>query len=166
YFVGTISHADHDLEFPLWNLSRHEGNSSHDPNITKKRIEMSERWMERNPDDPDMPRMVFYLAEAYTGIDPARAIELYTRRLSGMGYYQEKYISLLKLARLVDAKEKKLAHLIAAQEMIPDRLEAFYDMLMIYQRSNQHRQACGVFFMAPISRTPSGGSLFVEKGVY
>jgi len=164
YFAGTVSHVDHDLDLSLWNFSRHEGNSSNDPDITKKRIEMSERWMERNPDDPSMDRMIFYLAEAYTSIDPNKAVELYKRRLEMGGYYQEKYISMLKIAELVEP-QYKLMYWALAQDMVPERLEAYYDMFIYYYSRGNHRKAAAIFFAAPSSRVPPAG-LFIKHQIY
>ena len=134
--------------------------------MTKKRIAMSERWLEKNPDDPDVSRMIFYLAEAYVGIDKDKAIDLYQQRLSYGGDSREKYISLLNMANLTERLEHKLTYWHIAQEMDPHRLEAFYDMFMYYHKCNQHRKAVGVYYMAPTSRIPPHGTLFVRQHIY
>jgi glycosyltransferase involved in cell wall biosynthesis len=166
YFTGTISYLDHELPLPLWNFSRHEGNSSRDPQIMDKRIAMSERWMERNPDSSDLDRMTYYLADAYIGRDNARAIELFKKRLTMKGFYQERYVSMLKLAKLVDPLAEKMWYWHSAQELCPERLEAFYDKLNYFHLKDNHRQAAAVYFAAPEERTPPSGSLFVERYVY
>lgn len=167
YFEGTTSNSTHDITIPLWNLSRHEGHSSRDPEITKKRIAMAEKWMDQNPDNPGISRMNFYLADAYTGIDNVKAIELYRKRLRDMrGYYQERYISMLKLARLLPDIGSKLYYWNLAQEMIPDRLEAYYDMFMFYYNQKNYKKAIGIFTMAPVSRVPPTDALFTRRDVY
>lgn len=169
YFVGTVSNVPHHLpsdKIPLWNLSRRQGNSSRDPDITKKRIAMAEKWMEKNPADPDMARMIFYLAEAYIGVNKEKAIELYKKRLEHVGYIQERYISLLKLAELESGWESKVVYWMAAQDLVPNRLEAFYDMMIWYYNRNEHRRAVSVFYSAPFSRVPPADAMFIRQSIY
>ena len=165
YFTGTVSYVTHDLDF-MWNFSRHQGNSSRDPDIMKKRIAMSKAWLSRNPDDSDAPRLIFYLAEALIGVDNPEAIRLYKKRLDLPGYYQEKYISLLKLADLVESEDEKMAYWIQAQNLVPNRLEAFHNMLMYCNSKRRFRQSAAIYFAAPESRTYPSDALFIRRIVY
>jgi tetratricopeptide (TPR) repeat protein len=176
YFIGTKDNTQHTIEF-MFNYARHEGNSSRDPEITKKRVIMSEKWLERNskdPNDTDYTRMLFYIAEAYSkleGLDEngksykEKAIETYKKRLEVGGFYQEKYISLLRMSKLVPDYEK-LALYLRATEICPERLEAFYELMMYYYNKGQHDKAAALGFLAPKSRVPPAGSLFVTEQIY
>lgn len=166
YFVGTESNIMVNIPLQLYNLARHEGNSSRDPEITKKRIEMAERWLEdQGVEDEGYPRMIFYLAEAYQSIDVKRSMELYEKRVLLKGYEEERYESLLKLGKLTDRDDLRLYFLTAAQDINPLRLEAYYDHFMYYFNKGEHRKAIGIYQMAPESRMPPPG-LFIIREVY
>jgi len=176
YFKGTEYTHTHSIDF-MWNYARHEGNSSRDPEITKKRVKMAEDWLDRNPKDPkdhDYSRMLFYIAEAYSFLDgedeqgksyKEKAIDSYKKRLEALGFYQEKYISMLRMSKLVSHAEK-IALYWRAIEFIPDRLEAFYELMMIYYTKGDHEKAAVIGALAPKSRDSPQGALFIDRNVY
>lgn len=165
FFTGTVYESIHNLT-GMWNLSKREGNSSNDPDIYPKRIKMSEAWIKKYPNDPEMPRMLFYLAEAYQGIDNERAKQLYRQRLDMVGGYQEKYIALLRFAKLLDDKYEKIALYHRAIDMCPQRLEAYYHLLIIHFDAKDYKKAAGVATMAPHERDPPEDAMFVERQIY
>ena len=176
YFTGTSYTRTHNIDF-LYNLARKEGNSSRDPDITKKRVKMAEAWLSRQTKDRknhDYARMLFYLAEAYTympGDDEngmsykQKAIEMYRERFECEGYYQEKYIGAIRASTLVPAPEK-LGLLLWAVELIPDRLEAIHELMMYYYKKGDHRKAAAIGYLAPENRIPPSDALFVDAEVW
>jgi hypothetical protein len=73
---------------------------------------------------------------------------------------------MLKLAKLVSTLDEKFRYWKAAQGLCPERLEAFYDMMNYFHLAGDHALAGSVYFIAPKSRTPPPGSLFIEQQVY
>lgn len=166
YFVGTVSTNTHDLQ-GWYNLARHEGNSSRDPAILDKRIEMSKGWLDRNPTSSERGRMVFYLADACVSAKRyEEAAKLYEERLELTGFFEEKYISLLKLSELYAAPDEKVLCLLKAIEFDPERLEAYYQLLMHYKSLNKFRESIAFYYAAPTTRALPNRSLFLEHAVY
>jgi len=176
YFTGTKYSLTYELNF-IWNLARREGNSSRDPNIARKRVKMGDTWLKTHSDDPkdhDYSRMTFYMAEAYSWLDgpdengldyKEKAIQTYKRRLECEGYYQEKYISYLRMAQLLPIPDRPAVYRQAIT-FIPDRLEAHYELMMLSYNQQNYKEAAEIGAAAPTSRTPPPGSLFTNIGIY
>lgn len=180
YFKAEKDERVHVVDF-IYNFARHEGNSSRDPKITQKRIDMTENWMKLGiganitdssgfiwpgPREEDVPRINFYLGEAYKCVDTQMAIFYYKKRLQNEGYVQEKYISLIDLHKLVKDDYEKVAHLIRAIELFPKRLEAPYYLMMHYMGKQEFRKAAAMGALASDNRVADQQDLFVEPAIY
>ena len=180
YFKATQDEHVAIIDF-LYNLARHEGNSSRDPDIIKKRIAMMENWFKlgigSNVTDPsgfvwpgpredDVPRVHYYLGEAYKYIDKTLAVYHYKKRMTMQGFTQERYVAAIDLARLVDKETEKLAYLLGALEEFPQRLEAPYYLMRHYQDKQDFKKAAAMGILAPEGRTPAVQDLFVEHAIY
>jgi hypothetical protein len=163
YFVGTV---DNSIEVISWmyNLARKEGNSSRNPDRYKHDAEM---FLEFLKEQPNEPRAVFYLAQTYESFDDSKAQEWYRKRIDiTSGYYQERYIACLRLAKKVREEKDKVQLLLKAIEIDSRRLEAYYELLMMEYSRGNYRKGAGWGIMAPMSREINSDFLFSEHSVY
>lgn len=173
------------------NYVRCESTSSKNP----RKYEFYAEWLEDYLiDHPNEPRSTFYLAQTYgDGGNIDKAIEYYNKRVGLGGYSQEEYISMLRcgryhIQRVYNSKnqplsvsesennereayqqqQSRLAELSfqKAISITPSRLEAPYELMMLYFNSERYNDALEVVYKyingAPIIDT----DLFVEKDIY
>lgn len=135
-----------------YNLARKQGNSSRDPARDLKGIEMLEKYLDTNPENP---RALFYLGQTCRDLGLAeRAIGYFARRAAVDGFVQEKYLALLYAARLHTNEAQKIELLWRAIGLLPGRLEAIYDLMMIHHVKGDHVRAAAIGGLAPVSPDP------------
>ena len=184
YFYGPKDNSEFHLN-DLWNYARTEGNSSRDPQIAVKRVAMGNKWLkkyraDRGPKSPldqsDYSRMIFYMAEAYSWLKGTsdsegvsyleKSLAAYRERLTlDLGNYSEKYISCLRMAELLDFKERPHIFLQAIM-LLPHRLEAYYQLFLIYYENQNYSLASEIIKLAPQDRTLGNNELFLNTAVY
>lgn len=163
YFVGVDDHKEEFIDF-IYNLARKQGNSSKNPDRYKKDAEMFIEFLNENPNEP---RATFYLAQTYESIDDEKAIEWYYKRIElTTGFYQERYISCLRLSKKVKDESEKKKLLIKAMEIDPRRLEAYYELMMIEYVKNNHNLAIPWGLLGMNSRKTNSEFLFIEHSIY
>ena len=163
--VATVNDSNDVNGINFFHLrARKQGNSSRNPQRYLNDAKQFEEYLAEHPGEP---RCLFYLAQTYEGIDKRKAIENYIKRLDAAGYYQEKYIALLRLGRLVDDKLEKVRWWNRAIDFIPSRLEAYHELINVYHHTFKNNHiAYGYVKAAPASREPDRDSLFTEKPTY
>lgn len=122
-----------DSQFYL--LARKEGNSARNPARKFNDVKMLKKWCE---DHPDCARGFFYYADALLSIGlQDKAKEAFIKRMNLSGYQEEIYISCLKIARhCTNDFAEKDKYLTKAANDFPQRLEAFYELLMLHKDKN------------------------------
>jgi hypothetical protein len=162
YFVGETRNSTHFIE-DVFLLARKEGNSAKNPDRYKKDVEMFIEFLKENPNET---RATFYLAQSLERIDDNLANETYKARIKLEGYYEEKYISCLRLGRRLKDEKEKIKYLIEGTFINPNRLECYYELMMHYYYKNDHKKAVGYGMMAPENRAITTGFLFSEPSIY
>jgi glycosyltransferase involved in cell wall biosynthesis len=149
-------------------LARKEGNSARDPARYDKDAMMFEEYLKEKGVE-NCAREVFYLAQTYESSSrsdgPALVKKYYDLRITMLnGYYQERYISALRMARRSENQEK-LTYLFTAIEICPHRLEAYYELIKYYEKSNMDL-AFRYGLMGLDYRVPVADDLFAEGEIY
>ena len=162
YLEGTISSDSKRIEW-LYNLARKEGNSSKNPNRYEKDAQMFLDYLKENPNET---RATFYLAQSYESVSKEKAIEWYKKRIELGGWYQEKYMSCLRLGRLVDNIEDKIKYWMLGITICSERLECYYELMMYFYNKEDHVKAYGFGSMAPANRDYNSSFLFTENSIY
>ena len=163
YLEGTVNSDNKRIEW-VYNLARKEGNSSKNPNRYEKDAEMFLDFLKENPEES---RAMFYLAQTYESVSQDKAIEWYKKRIElKHGWDQEKYMSCLRLGRIVNNMEDKIKYWMLGTTVCPDRLECYYELMMHFYNKDDHCKAFGFGSMAPTSRGYNASFLFVENNIY
>jgi len=160
YFVGAERNAVFHID-KFYNLWRKEGNSSRDPARDLKGIAWLEEYLREHPREP---RATFYLAQTERDCGfRDKAITHYTERANlEAGYDQERYLSWLYLARMATTEREKMHALWSAIDLLPERVEAIYELMMIYHNKRDHKKAAAIGALY-------GGSdkgMFLERAIY
>jgi hypothetical protein len=149
----------------IWIQARTEGSRSADPLKYAKDAEMIEEELKKGADPG---RNLFYLAQSYRDANNVeKAIEVYKRRAQRGGWIEETYICYVNLLKLVSTYEEKLTYACAAQDCLPDRREAIYE-LMLWCRKNSHchHQVVTLLGEAYKDVPMNPGRLFVDTNAY
>lgn len=162
YFVGETRNSTHFID-NVYLLARKEGNSAKNPDRYKKDVEMFIDFLKENPNEP---RATFYLAQSSEGLDEELANQTYKSRILLGGYYEEKYISCLRLGRRLKDESERIKYLFQGTLINPNRLECYYELMMIYYNKKDHKKAVSFGMMAPENRVAKSDFLFVETGIY
>lgn len=130
-----------------YNLARKQGNSSRDPARDLKGIALLEKYLATHPEHP---RALFYLGQACRDVgQDEQAMAWFDRRAAVEGFVQEKYLALLYGARLQNSEAAKIDRLWRAIGLLPNRLEAIYDLMMIHHLKGDHARAVAIGGLAP-----------------
>lgn len=150
-----------------------EGNRSTNPYKFLKDAELLEKAL---IDEPNNARYVFYLAQSYKDLAYSmptlatelhkKALDLYKKRLSMEGFYEEKYISHYFIAQLSTDDSEKIYNALEAYNLIPDRIEALHFLIKHYNWTNRVQLAALLMSKAMKQRDPSIYSLFIEQDLY
>ena len=132
----------------IWVTARTEGSRSQDGKKYERDAQLLEDEIASGK--ADVGRSLFYLAQSYrdSGNVP-KAKEVYQRRIDHGGWVQETYICYLNLIKLTSDFKEKLAFAWKAQELVPARREAVYDVIVNARREGHFTQdvyALGVAF--------------------
>jgi hypothetical protein len=136
------------LPSTIWVTARTEGARSQDPQKYARDAELLEA--EISSGNADLGRSLFYLAQSYRDAgNPIKAKEVYERRIVSGGWIQETYMSYVNCIQLSSTIDEKLAYAWKAQNLLPTRREAVYDVLSFARKTNawsQELYALGVAF--------------------
>jgi len=174
--AGEVSNNTDTIDW-VFNYSRKEGHSSRTPGVYDDGIRRLEKWMGQNePTNPYYSRAIFYVGRAYFGSNVAKSINYLQQRLAMdgamTGYYQEKYIAAIDIARMCGRKynnpnpKMRQEVLLKAIEIDPSRLEAYYKLMRDANRSEQHRIAVGWAIRAPNNREVPKHAMFSKTRLY
>lgn len=155
-YVGAVHEYAHCPDNPatkrlpstVWVTARTEGSRSQDGKKYERDAQLLEDEIASGT--TDMGRSLFYLAQSYrdAGNIP-KAKEVYQRRIDHGGWNQETYICYVNLIKFTSDIKEKLALAWKAQELIPTRREAVYEVLVPARREGHFTQevyALGVAF--------------------
>jgi hypothetical protein len=162
-FFGTVHNSVAYIN-TVHLLARKEGNSARNPNRIHNDIQMFLEYLTENPNDP---RALFYLARTYESVDIEKAIQYYKQRLAvNAGWCEEKYMSYLHLGRHLPDINDKIRYLTEGTLLNPNRLECYYELMMIYYSKKDHLRAASYGLMAPENRIQNRFHLFVMSDIY
>lgn len=134
---------------------------SHTPRKLRALADDLERDYEANPDDP---RTVFYLAQAYRDcgdLDLARG--LYMKRVGMAGWPEERYCAAFYGAELLTDPSQRIHSLLAAWELRPTRLEALHAAVAQMNTMRMHHVA---YALAQVPTDEPTDLLFVHRGIW
>lgn len=112
----------------------------HDPGSTEKALFYARLLEDDLAREPDNPRTVYYLAQAYRGLGDPRAKELYERRAL-MDTGEEAALAAYWAACLETDWPTQAIALLRAWELRPQRLEPLYDLVHGLNERGQHLSA-------------------------
>jgi glycosyltransferase involved in cell wall biosynthesis len=172
-YVGAVHEYAHcpaklatkRLPSTIWITARTEGHRSQDSKKYERDAELLEDEIATGK--ADMGRSLFYLAQSYRDAgNSAKAKEVYLRRIEHGGWIQETYICYVNVIKLTDDFKEKLALAWKAQELVPTRREAVYEVLVVARKNGHFTQemyALGVAFRDVPLNT---GNLFNDTHCY
>lgn len=147
--------------------ARKEGSASRDPERCQKDSKLFIDYINENGGPDQCPREVFYLAQEYEPFDKEKAIEWYIMRTKlNNGFYQERYISYLRLGRLHNTEADKIKYWSAGYNFIPHRLECLYEIMKYYKDKEDWQNAYKWGCLASENRNINNEDLFVEHLTY
>lgn len=164
YIIGTEEYNTISINW-LYDLARKEGNSSRNPERYKKDADMFYKFLEENPGEP---RATFYLAQTLSIVDEKeKALEYYIKRSEmESGYSEERYIACLRGGRMTEKRDLKYKLFLRGIEVNPDRLECYYELMMMEYRESNHSKGMMFGMMAPDSRVIKNDFMFSEEFIY
>jgi glycosyltransferase involved in cell wall biosynthesis len=165
YITGTIDNSVCRYHgFIL--LARQEGNASRDPDRCKKDAKLFLDYFDDNGGPEKCPREVFYLAQESESFDKGQSMKYYLLRTTlDNGYWQEKYISFLRLGRMAEKEEDKVKYWSGGFSLHPNRLECIFE-LMHYYKDKDWTASLKFGVVGPEIRKINEDDLFVEAGIY
>lgn len=116
--------------------------------------------------EPNNVRYYFYLAQSYEPVDRQKAIQYYKKRLSMDGWYEETYITHVRLGDLLEKQEEKIFYWLKAYEVDQGRAEHFYRLSRHYRLSGQNNLSVLFAKMGKQIPYPEDRMLFIENDVY
>jgi hypothetical protein len=163
YLVGTENNNSYNITW-FYLLARKEGNSSKNPNRYENDAKM---FLEYLVDNPNEPRATFYLAQTYESLNTELAIEYYKKRIElTNGFNEERYISCLRLGRILKDYYEKIKYLLKGTEIVQERIECYYELLMLEYSKDNYLKGAGWGLMAPLTREVKDSYLFSEPAKY
>lgn len=149
------------------NLARKEGARTKAGDSGRKDTEMFEEHLREKP---NCSRCVFYLAQTLgENGDLEKAIEMYEKRLTMPGFYQENYIAAMRIGHFYMKLEKPEEAFKAWEngwKIINTRLEIPYYHMMGLMKLKRHSEAYDVATRAYNIFKLNVNDMFVEKGIY
>jgi glycosyltransferase involved in cell wall biosynthesis len=154
------------LEGP-WVLERPEGARSQDPDKFHKDAAVLEEALRAEPDNA---RYVFYLAQSYKDAGLLeRAVEVYRRRAAMGGWEEEVYVSLFRVAQLLEALDRPQADVVhaylEAYQNRPARAETLGSLARYLRLRNQFHLAA-LFAERGSTLPPPPDKLFLEDSYH
>lgn len=117
--------------------------------------------------EPKNHRYHFYLAQSYESINnKEKAIEHYKKRLELGGWFEETYVTYLRLGDIVEKDEDKIFYWLKAHEVDQDRAEHFYRLSRHFRIKADNNIAS--FFAREGKKIPypKDRMLFIQNDVY
>ena len=166
WLLGTIDNSTiYYDKFIL--LARQQGNASKDPNRCQKDSILFLDYINENGGPVKCGREIFYLAEEYESFDKNKAIKYYKIKTKLPNqWYQEIYISYLRLGRLCDDEYSKIKYWKAGFKVIPKRLECIHQIVKYYMSQSKFDRALKWACQANENRIIDIEDLFVESNTY
>lgn len=131
------------------------------------KFERDIRLLERGiRNEPDNVRYVFYLAQSYEPVDRQKAIHYYKKRLDMGGWYEETYITHVRLGDLLEKQEEKVFHWLKAYEIDQGRAENLYRLSRHYRLTGQNHLSVLFAKLGKKVPYPEDRMLFIENDVY
>ena len=163
YLESDVTRPAEVLKGPVI-LERREGARSQDPQKYERDAEVLEKALE---EEPANARYVFYLAQSRKDAGQwEEALEAYRRRATMGGYDEEVYISLLRVAQMLETlgrPEEEVVHaFLEAYQFRPQRLETLVWLAAFYRKRQKYHLAL-LFAERGLKIPRSGDLLFVEE---
>ena len=148
-------------------LARKEGNRTKKGDSGRRDIEMFEEYLKEKPNDP---RTYFYLAQTYEEAgEYDNAIEMYKKRMTLGGFYQEKYMAALRTGRILNSFKRYVQALEVWEEgrkIVPLRLEIPYEIMMLLKKQDKIDDAYFIGLEAYNKHKYTTSHLFIEEAIY
>lgn len=168
YIMGTVDNSTNKYDkFIL--LARKEGGANKDPNRCQKDLKLFHNFIDQNGGPEKCPRTVFYLAQEYEYVENGKekSIEWHKLRTTiTAGYWQERYISCLRLGRLLVVPEEKIQWWAAGFKLDPARLECIWEIVNYYKTKSEWTDALKWAVQASEKREYNDSFLFIETKIY
>ena len=138
-------------------------------NKFERDIELLEQGVK---EEPNNDRYYFYLANSYLSVGRYKdAVETYDKRISMGGWDQEVWYSLFQKGlcyKYLNEPEKSADSFLKAFEIIPYRLENFYELVKLYREQGNNKLANFFYQMAKgiSSEVNKDNFLFYDATVY
>ena len=121
-------------------------------------------------DEPDNVRYFFYLAQTYESFDRKKSVELYKKRAEMGGWFEEIFISYLRMGRMcindLNEPEKGIYYLLLAYEKDNNRAESLWSLSNYYRNNGFNNLATKFAILGKTIQYPKHRSLFIENDVY
>lgn len=160
---GTFKTAT--LPNKLWHTARTEGARSADPQKYLKDAELLQK--EYDEGKGAIPaRTVFYLAQSYRDANQVELAKLYYEKrvtMKSRGWLEEVYVSFANLASLSTNAKDKLRWTWQAQELIPERRDAVFNLLTYARKADLFLQEIFAIGFAFAEGKPLANHLFLPQ---
>ena len=148
-------------------VERREGARSRDPKKYERDAEVLEQGL---LDEPDNARYMFYLAQSrFDAQQLELALEAYQRRVAMGGWEEEVFISLLRIAKLMESTGKPDSDVVhaylKAYEYRPQRAETLGNLAAFFRSRSQYRLAL-LFAEKGLAMPRPSDLLFVDDSFY
>jgi glycosyltransferase involved in cell wall biosynthesis len=148
-------------------LERREGARSLDPRKYERDAEVLEQAL---LEEPGNARYVFYLAQSRKDASQQdAALEAYRRRVAMGGWEEEVYVSLLRVAQLLEQLERPEGEVaqayLEAYQFRPQRRESLVGLAACYRKRQKYHLAL-LFAEKGLKIPRPGDILFVEEDCY
>ena len=149
----------------LWHTARTEGSRSMDPQKYLKDAQLLQKEYDEST-GAILPRTVFYLAQSYRDANQVELAKLYYEKritMKSRGWLEEVYVSFANLARLSTDTKDKLRWTWQAQELIPQRRDAVFNLLTYARKADIFLQEIFALGFAFAEAKPLSNHLFLHQ---
>lgn len=166
YIETDMAHSTEVLQGPVI-LERREGARSQDPKKYERDAEVLEQALLEAPDNA---RYMFYLGQSRKDAgQPTEAIEAYRRRIAMGGWEEEVFVSLLRVAQLLEGLDRPesdvLQAYLEAYQQRPLRRESLVGLAAYYRKRQKYHLAL-LFAERSLKIPRPGDILFVDEDCY
>jgi tetratricopeptide (TPR) repeat protein len=172
YLEATVKGTKMRLLDDIVVLARKQGNSSRPASSRKlDDVRMFQEFLAQpGISESDRCRATFYLGQSHMEAGQLdQCLEVYQQRLQLGGWNQERFICMLRMARIYRKRgesDQALAVLLPALREFPGRLEGWLEVLLIYRQKKDWVTAFHTVADAPLQQQPNSGMLFYEEDVF
>lgn len=162
YLVGTKDNI-RGMYSKIMVQGTDDGNTRKDPDRQKRDVKLFIDYIYQNGGPKNCSREVFYLAQEYACFDKENSILYYKMYLELPNtYIQEKYVTLYRLYQFTQEVE----YLEKAINLIPRRLEAYYELIKHYNDCKDYFKALMYANLASEIRNPHPDDMFSIIEIY